>query len=88
MVELYTHSPCLHCILHYEAQGTFYLYVFTSVRWVSRHHGKACPQVADVGNCLQIWKVAMNVLNKKSRTAYEMHPPPPGLGGCREAKNS
>jgi hypothetical protein len=29
----------------------------------------ARPQVADGGDGLQIWKVAANILNKKSRTA-------------------
>jgi hypothetical protein len=29
----------------------------------------ARPQVADGGNGLQIWRVAVNILNKQSRTA-------------------
>jgi hypothetical protein len=29
----------------------------------------ACPQVADIGDVLQIWRVAANILNKQSRTA-------------------
>jgi hypothetical protein len=29
----------------------------------------ACPQVADGGDSLQIWRVAVNALNKKLRTA-------------------
>jgi hypothetical protein len=28
-----------------------------------------CPQVADGGDGLQIWRVAANILNKKSQTA-------------------
>jgi hypothetical protein len=28
------------------------------VRWVSCHHGMACPQVADGGDALQFWRVA------------------------------
>jgi hypothetical protein len=39
------------------------------VRWVSRHHSMACPQVADGGDSLQIWKAAVNILNKQSRRA-------------------
>jgi hypothetical protein len=33
------------------------------------HHGMACPQVAVTGDGFQIWRVPVNVLNKKSRTA-------------------
>jgi hypothetical protein len=29
----------------------------------------ACPQVADGGDSLQIWRVAANILNKQSRTS-------------------
>jgi hypothetical protein len=29
----------------------------------------ARPKVADEGDALQVWKVAANILNKKSRTA-------------------
>jgi hypothetical protein len=39
------------------------------VRWVTFHHGMACPQVADGGEVLQIWRVAANILNKQSWTA-------------------
>jgi hypothetical protein len=35
----------------------------------SRHHGMVCPQAADGGDGLQIWRVAANILNKQSRTA-------------------
>jgi hypothetical protein len=31
-----------------------------------------CPQVADRGEGLQIWRVAANILNKQSRTAYSL----------------
>jgi hypothetical protein len=31
----------------------------------------ACPQVADKGDSLQIWRVAANILNKLSREANE-----------------
>jgi hypothetical protein len=32
-------------------------------------HGMARPRVADRGDCLQIWRVAANILNKQPRTA-------------------
>jgi len=37
--------------------------------WVACHHGMACPQVADRGDGLLIWRIAANVLNKQPRTA-------------------
>jgi hypothetical protein len=48
------------------------LLVYTSkfhVKWVHWHHSMARPRVADRGYGLQIWRVAANILNKKSRTA-------------------
>jgi hypothetical protein len=39
------------------------------VKWVPCHHGMAHPQVADGGDGLQIWRVAVNILNKLLRTA-------------------
>jgi len=33
------------------------------------HHGIACPRAADGGDGLQIWRIAVNVLNKQLRTA-------------------
>jgi hypothetical protein len=36
---------------------------------ISCHHGMACPQVADAGDALQVWRVAANILNKQSQTA-------------------
>jgi hypothetical protein len=39
------------------------------VKWVHCHHGMARPRVADRGYGLQIWRVAVNILNKQSRTA-------------------
>jgi hypothetical protein len=38
------------------------------VRRVPCHHNMARPKIAD-GEGLQIWRVAANILNKKSRTA-------------------
>jgi len=34
-----------------------------------RHHGLARPRVVDKEDDLQMWRVAVNVLNKQSRTA-------------------
>jgi hypothetical protein len=45
------------------------LTLVTHVKWVPCHHGMARPQVADGVDGLQIWRVAANILNKKSRTA-------------------
>jgi hypothetical protein len=39
------------------------------VKWVPCHHGMVCPQVADGGDGLQIWRVAAKILSKQSRTA-------------------
>jgi hypothetical protein len=40
------------------------------------HHGMACPQVADGGDGLQLWRAAANILN----TAEEGGPPAWELG--------
>jgi hypothetical protein len=34
-----------------------------------RHHGMVRPQVADGGDGLQMWRAAVKILNKHSRTA-------------------
>jgi hypothetical protein len=39
------------------------------VKWVPCHHDVACPQVADGGDGIQMWRVAVNILNKQLRTA-------------------
>jgi hypothetical protein len=39
------------------------------VRWVPCHHGMARPQVADGGDSLQFWRVAVNILNKRSQSS-------------------
>jgi hypothetical protein len=41
----------------------------THVRWVPCHHGLVHPWVSDGGDGFQIWKVAVSILNKQSRTA-------------------
>jgi hypothetical protein len=40
----------------------------------------ARPQVADGGDALQVWRVAVNILNRQSRTAYKGGPPAWRLG--------
>jgi hypothetical protein len=39
------------------------------VKYIHCHHGMACPQAADGGDGLQIWRVAANIFNKQWRTA-------------------
>ncbi|KAJ4439970.1 hypothetical protein ANN_08101 [Periplaneta americana] len=49
------------------------------------HHGMARPQVADRGDGIQIWRAAVNILNKQSRTADEGWSSSLGVG--RRANN-
>jgi hypothetical protein len=44
------------------------------------NHGMARPRVADIGDGLQIWRVAANILNKQSRTADRGWPSSLGVG--------
>jgi hypothetical protein len=37
--------------------------------WVPCQYGMKRPQVADGGDALQVWRVAVNILNKQSLTA-------------------
>jgi len=37
--------------------------------WGPSYHGIVCPQVVDGVDGLQIWRVAADILNKKSQTA-------------------
>jgi hypothetical protein len=39
------------------------IYVKLHVTWVPCHHGMAHPKVADGGDALQFWRVAVNILN-------------------------
>jgi hypothetical protein len=50
------------------------------VKWVPCHHDMAHPHVAGRGDGLQIWKVAVNILNKQSRTADRGWPSSLGIG--------
>jgi hypothetical protein len=52
-----------------NTQLFFFFGLLTHVKWVHCHHGMARPRVADRGDGLQIWRVAVNMLNKQSRTA-------------------
>jgi hypothetical protein len=59
----------------------------TMPAFVSRcHHGMARPGVVDEADVLQIWKVAVNLLNKQSLTAGNVWPS--SLGTRRGANNS
>ncbi|KAJ4432011.1 hypothetical protein ANN_20625 [Periplaneta americana] len=49
------------------------------------HHGMARPQVTDRGDGLQIWRVAVNILNRQSETADEGWSSSLGVG--RRANN-
>jgi hypothetical protein len=51
------------------------------VKWAPCHHDMAHPYVAGRGDGLHIWKVAVNILNKQSRTADRGWPSSLGLGG-------
>jgi hypothetical protein len=55
-------------------------------KWGPCHHGMACPQVADGGDGLQIWRVAASILNKQSWTADKRWYSSLGVG--RAANNS
>jgi hypothetical protein len=70
----------MQCEFMYEGKFT------NHVKWVPCHHGMARPQVADGGEGLQIWRVAVNILNKQSRTADKGWPSSFGVG--RGANNS
>jgi hypothetical protein len=60
--------------------------VIFNVRWVPCQNGMARPQVAYRGDGLQVWRVAANILNKRSQTANKMRSS--GLGVGSLAKNS
>jgi hypothetical protein len=40
-----------------------------NTRWLNCYHDIACPQVADGGEVLQIWRLGLNILNKQLQTA-------------------
>jgi hypothetical protein len=71
-LRLLTQISCVTCEHH--------------ARWVPCHHNMADPQVADVGDALQLWRATANILNKQSRTADKGWSS--SLGGGRGANNS
>jgi hypothetical protein len=42
---------------------------WTHVKWVTCHRGMAYPQFVNRGDGLQIWRVAVNILNKQPQIA-------------------
>jgi hypothetical protein len=50
------------------------------VKWVLCHHSMVWPQVVDGGDGLQIWRIAVNILNKQSWTAERGWPSSFGVG--------
>jgi hypothetical protein len=50
------------------------------VKWVLYHHSMVWPQVVDGGYGLQIWRIAVNILNKQSWTAERGWPSSLGVG--------
>jgi hypothetical protein len=51
------------------------LYKTNLIKGISCHYGMMCPQVADGGDTLQIWRVTVNISNKKSWTTGKDGPP-------------
>jgi hypothetical protein len=43
----------------------FTIYEIAILAMFEPWHGMACPQVADGGDSLQIWRVTSNILNKQ-----------------------
>jgi hypothetical protein len=58
----YGWSECGFSHLETSMNGIFVN--ISHVRWFLCHHSMARPQVADAGNCLQLWKIAVNTMNK------------------------
>jgi hypothetical protein len=57
------------CFSYLWQQFSFLDKLENHVKWLPCHHGMARTQVADGGDSLQIWRVAANILNKKSLRA-------------------
>jgi hypothetical protein len=59
--------------LHYFTLGLYRLGMLGyHVMWVPGHHGMVHPQVAVGGDGLQVWRIAMNLLNKQLWAANRM----------------
>jgi hypothetical protein len=93
-VDLYIHSPIrLHgVVLNSLSTGTTlpYLehtaYMKLQIWCLNTQCTMERPQVANEGDSLQFWRVAVNILNKQSRTASRGWSSSWGVG--REANNS
>jgi hypothetical protein len=59
---------------------TFRIQNFRNMPLVPCHHGMRCSQDWDVGNSLQLCRVAVNILNKQSWTANKLWSSSYGLG--------
>jgi hypothetical protein len=73
-----------HFTRQYNPEDSSELFInvyITNVRWVRCHHGVTRPRVVDIGDSLQIWRVAANILDKESRTADSGLSSSLGLGG-------
>jgi hypothetical protein len=67
-IYIYGNIPHLHKSVFELKLLLSMLIPVAHVRWVPWHHSMACPQVADGRDSLQIWRVAVNILNKQSWT--------------------
>jgi hypothetical protein len=74
------------CRLLSRANIFWILYWATHDKLVHRHHGMACPLVAEEGDDLQVQIVAANILNKQSRIADKGFPSSLDVG--RRTSNS
>jgi hypothetical protein len=72
LLTTYTHHSELQVITALSLVSALYKsqQYLLHVRWVPCHHGMACPQVVDEGDGLQIWKVAVNILNKHNAEKF------------------
>jgi hypothetical protein len=64
------HEDAPHCLVKLQFCNQFPCAALSPlqslhVKWVPYHHRMACPQVADGGEGLQIWRVTANILNKE-----------------------
>jgi hypothetical protein len=78
--ECFLMCPLVFSLLLKETYRRHLKFEVLRHRWVPCHHGMACPQVADRGVGLQIWRVAANILNKESRTADKVWSSRLGVG--------
>jgi hypothetical protein len=79
-------KPQISQILKQTSSLVWEIFDFHDVGWVPCHHDMAHPKVADGGDALQLCTVAVNILNKQSRTADKAWSSSLGVG--RGANNS